>query len=203
MNLALFGNQAHKEFLGWLEAWQASLSTTYSYYIVCSTYTAVQKQEWNGAWLNALPFDEFFPCVALAWRVPLAWRGIVCWGSRAHQRQLLFRVGSIGCPVCTVNSVSVHKKRYIRNYTQILENLRNTIQAFLYNCGFDFCNFRFTVVYNSLLFSSSLVLLSNLHLRGFCFRGFSFVSPHLHRKSRNATSVFFWSKKRICQCPRK
>ena len=38
--------------------------------------------------------------------------------------------------------------------------------------------FPFTVVYNPILFSSPLVLLSNLDLRGFCFRGFSFGSPH-------------------------
>ena len=35
-----------------------------------------------------------------------------------------------------------------------------------------------TAVYNSILFSSPLVLLSNLDLRGFCFLGFIFVSPH-------------------------
>ena len=29
-----------------------------------------------------------------------------------------------------LHSVSEHKKRYIRNYTQILENLRNTIVGF-------------------------------------------------------------------------
>ena len=29
-----------------------------------------------------------------------------------------------------VHSVSEHKKRYIRNYTQILENLRNAIVGF-------------------------------------------------------------------------
>ena len=31
-----------------------------------------------------------------------------------------------------------------------------------------------------------LLLLSNLHLRGFCFPGFSFVSPRYQRRSRNA-----------------
>jgi hypothetical protein len=44
--------------------------------------------------------------------------------------------------------------------------------------GFDFRDFRFNAVCNSILFSSPLVLLSNLDLRGFCFRGFCFVSPH-------------------------
>ena len=51
------------------------------------------------------------------------------------------------------------------------------IQEFLDFRCFDFCNFRFNAVYNSFLFSSPLVLLSNLDLRGFCFRIF-FVSPH-------------------------
>ena len=38
--------------------------------------------------------------------------------------------------------------------------------------------FRFTAVYNSIIFSSTLVLLSNLNLRSFCFRSFSFGSPY-------------------------
>ena len=60
------------------------------------------------------------------------------------------------------------------------------VQAFLDFRGFDFRNFRFNEVYNSILFSSPLVLLSNLYIRGFCFRGLFFVSPHYQRKSRNA-----------------
>ena len=32
-------------------------------------------------------------------------------------------------------------------------------------------------------------LLNNLDLRGFCFRGFYFESPHYQRKSRNACSI--------------
>ena len=51
-------------------------------------------------------------------------------------------------------------------------------QAFLDFRAFDFRGFPFTAVYNSILFSSPLVLLSNLDLRGFCFRGFSFGSQH-------------------------
>jgi hypothetical protein len=54
----------------------------------------------------------------------------------------------------------------------------NWIQAFLDFRGFDFRNFLFNAAYNSILFSSPLVLLSNLDLCGFCFRGFLFVSPH-------------------------
>ena len=52
------------------------------------------------------------------------------------------------------------------------------VQAFLDFGGFDFGDFRFNAVYNSILFSSPLVLLSNLDLLGFCFRGFIFVLPH-------------------------
>ena len=51
-------------------------------------------------------------------------------------------------------------------------------QAFLNFQGFNFGNFPFNLVYNSILFSSPLVLLSNLDLRGFCLRGLYFVSPH-------------------------
>ena len=65
-----------------------------------------------------------------------------------------------------------------RSLTCLHQVCRFLIQAFLDFFGFDFCGFRFTAVYNSILFSSPLVLLSNLDLRGFCFRGFSFVSPH-------------------------
>ena len=50
------------------------------------------------------------------------------------------------------------------------------LQAFLDFCGFHFRSFWFTVVYNSILFSSPLVLLSNLYLRGFSFRVFFCVS---------------------------
>ena len=42
--------------------------------------------------------------------------------------------------------------------------------------GFASPNFCCNVVYKSILFSSPLVLLSNLDLCGFCFRGFLFVS---------------------------
>ena len=52
------------------------------------------------------------------------------------------------------------------------------VQAFLDFRGFNFLDLRFTAVYNSILFSSPLVLLSNLNLRGFCFCSFLYVSPH-------------------------
>ena len=51
--------------------------------------------------------------------------------------------------------------------------LTSTVQAFL-----DFRDFRFNAVYNSILFSSPLVLLSNLDLRGFRFPQIFYVSPH-------------------------
>ena len=57
----------------------------------------------------------------------------------------------------------------------------NTIQAFLNFRGFDFLDFRFNAVYNSILFSSPLVLLSNLNLR-FCFR--FFLCPHINSVNR-------------------
>ena len=64
--------------------------------------------------------------------------------------------------------------------------LKICLQAFLDFRGLDFGNFWFTSVYNSILFSSPLVLLSNLNLRCFCFCGFSFGPPHSQPKSRNA-----------------
>ena len=48
----------------------------------------------------------------------------------------------------------------------------NILQVFLDFRSFDICNFQFTAVYNSIIFSSSLVLLSNFDLRGFYFRIF-------------------------------
>ena len=52
------------------------------------------------------------------------------------------------------------------------------LQAFLDFRSFDFRDFWFNAVYNSILFSSPLVLLSNLDLRGFPFPRFFYVSPH-------------------------
>ena len=52
------------------------------------------------------------------------------------------------------------------------------VQALLYFHSFDFSNFRFTEVDNSILFSSPLELLSNLNLRGFRL-GF-FMCPHIN-----------------------
>ena len=43
---------------------------------------------------------------------------------------------------------------------------------------FDFCNFQFNEVYNLILFSYPLVLLSNLNLRGFRYLCF-FMCPHI------------------------
>ena len=58
-----------------------------------------------------------------------------------------------------------------------LFNLSWHIQAFLDFRGFNFRNF-FNAVYNSILFSSPSVQISNLDLRGFCFLEFLFASPH-------------------------
>ena len=53
------------------------------------------------------------------------------------------------------------------------------LQAFLDFRGFDFHDFRFTTVYNSILFSSPLVILSNLDLHGFYLPQF-FMCPHIN-----------------------
>ena len=63
------------------------------------------------------------------------------------------------------------------------------IQSFLKFHGFNFQDFLFTMVYDSILFSFPLVLLSSLNLRGVCFWGFIFVSPHWQRKWGNACNV--------------
>ena len=54
----------------------------------------------------------------------------------------------------------------------------NSIQAFLNFRGFNIRNFQFTAVYNSILFSSPLLLQSNLDLRGFCFLSLFFETSH-------------------------
>ena len=68
------------------------------------------------------------------------------------------------------------KWRHISNLAN--SNLPHSIQAFLDFCGFDFRNFRFTLFYNSIIFSSPLVPLRNLDCRGFCICGLFSVSPH-------------------------
>ena len=50
-----------------------------------------------------------------------------------------------------------------------LTEARVQVQAILDFCGFDIRGFRFTAVYDSILISSPLVLLSNLVLCGFAF----------------------------------
>ena len=52
--------------------------------------------------------------------------------------------------------------------------------SFLDFCCFHFCDFRFNPVYNSILFSSPLILLSNLYLGGFCFPSPFFMCPHIN-----------------------
>ena len=68
------------------------------------------------------------------------------------------------------------------------------VQAFLDFRGFDFHDFQFNAVCNSILFSSPLVLLNNLDLCGFRFPQFFYVSPHNQRKSRNASCSPFIPK---------
>ena len=62
-------------------------------------------------------------------------------------------------------------------------HLQHNIQAFLDFHGFNFRDFQFNAVYNSILFSSPLVLLSNLDLRGFRFPPF-FLCPHINGVNR-------------------
>ena len=69
----------------------------------------------------------------------------------------------------------------------------NCIKAFLDFQDFDFRNFRFTTVYNSILFSFPLVLISNLHLHCFCFRGF-FLCPHINSVYRGMPVIRFLRK---------
>ena len=54
------------------------------------------------------------------------------------------------------------------------------VQVFLYFCSFDICDFGFNAVYNSILFSSPLVLLRNLDLCGFCFPQFFLCVSHIN-----------------------
>ena len=61
--------------------------------------------------------------------------------------------------------------------------LKITVQAFLDFCGFDFCNFWFNSVYNSILFSFPLVLVSNLDLHRSHFLQF-FMCPHINSVNR-------------------
>ena len=66
----------------------------------------------------------------------------------------------------------------------------DTIQAFLDFRGFDFRDFQFNAAYISILFSSPLVLLSNIDLRGFCFRVFC-VCPHINSVNREMPALNF------------
>ena len=64
------------------------------------------------------------------------------------------------------------------------------VQAFLDFRGFEFLDFRFNTVYNSILFSSPLVLLSNLDFRGFRFPRFFHVSPDINSVNRGMPVSF-------------
>ena len=86
------------------------------------------------------------------------------------------------------------------NFVSFIESILCTTQAFRGFRGFDFRNFQFTTVYNSILFSSHLVLLSNLDLSSFCLR-VSFMCPHINSVNRGMPVylymwlmfMFFWS----------
>jgi hypothetical protein len=63
------------------------------------------------------------------------------------------------------------------------------VQAFLDFCSFNFHDFRFTGVYNAIIFSFPLVLLSKLDLRGFLFRVF-FLCLHINSINRGMPVSF-------------
>ena len=64
-----------------------------------------------------------------------------------------------------------------------------SVQAVLLNFRcFDFCDFWFNAVYNAILYSFPLVLLSSLDLGSFCFLRF-FMSPHIN--SVNPKCLYF------------
>ena len=89
--------------------------------------------------------------------------------------------------VQTIMELRVHQLTNFSAY--FLMYVRNTVHEFLDFLGFDFSDFPFNGVYNYILFSSPLVLLSNLDLCGFCFPRFCYVSPHKQRKSWNTCIV--------------
>ena len=80
-------------------------------------------------------------------------------------------------------NISMHcngEKQQLWGILKIVINSNiNHIQAFLDFHSFDFCNFRFTAVYNSILFSSPLVLLSNLDYVVFASAVF-YLCPHIN-----------------------
>ena len=74
-----------------------------------------------------------------------------------------------------------------------LVDSNNYIQAILDFHGFDFGDFWFTAVYNSILFSSPLYLglLSNLNLCRFCSRNFH-LCHHINSLIRGMPVVLVW-----------
>ena len=75
--------------------------------------------------------------------------------------------------------LGLRRLKKIRNRT--MQGLH--VQAFLDFRSFNFRDFQFNAVYNSIIFSFPLVLLSNLDLRGFRFPRF-FMCPHINSINR-------------------
>ena len=63
----------------------------------------------------------------------------------------------------------------------------HVLQAFLDFRSFEIHDFLFAAVYNSIIFSSPLVLLSDLDLQGFCF----FLYPHINSVNQGMPVVRF------------
>ena len=84
----------------------------------------------------------------------------------------------------SMGSICKYKQSTILNYSKLIHYL-NLIKTYTDISRFPRFSFPGFLIYNSILFSSPLVLLSNLDLHGFSFRVF-FLSPHYQCLSRNA-----------------
>ena len=90
-----------------------------------------------------------------------------------------FQAQNMGRTCCVQKLFLTFRTIYVHNmFSPCSTNIRapdkdlHVCTSFLTFRSFEFRNFWFTMVYNSILFSSPLVLLSNLNLPGFCFRVF-------------------------------
>ena len=100
-----------------------------------------------------------------------------------------FQAQNMGRTCCVQKLFLTFRTIYVHNmFSPCSTNIRapdkdlHVCTSFLTFRSFEFRNFWFTMVYN-ILFSSPLVLLSNLNLPGFCFRVFLCV-PHINNVNR-------------------
>ena len=99
-----------------------------------------------------------------------------------------------------VNGIFLRTHFHSHKHGPLWGKIISELQAFLHFRGFDFRNFRFNAVYISILFSSPLVLLSNLDLRGFrcphinsVNRGMPVLCPHCERLAMAGIVLLFYS----------